>query len=126
MNHNAVLAKLRMKSGQRAIIIGAPDSYKPVLAAIPEGVEVAETLEGQFDFIQVFVTQKGDAERQAPALKAAMKRGALLWVSYPKGKSIPTDLNRDILWQALGDFGLQGVAMIAIDEVWSAMRLKSV
>ena len=124
MNHNAVLAKLRMKSGQRAIIIGAPDSYKPVLAAIPEGVEVAETLEGQFDFIQGFVTQKGDAERQAPALKAAMKRGALLWVSYPKGKSIPTDLNRDILYAALANFGLQAIANVAVDDVWSALRFK--
>ncbi len=56
MTENQVLAKLRMKSGQRAVVLGAPDSYLPILAEQPAGVEMAKSLEGTFDFIHCFAT----------------------------------------------------------------------
>ncbi len=126
MSENEILAKLRVKSGQRAIILGAPESYGPVLAALPQGVEVASALEGQFDFIHYFVAQKAEVERKVPQLKAAMKPGGILWISYPKGSAVPTDLKRDILREVVEGFGLKAVSMVAIDDVWAAMRFKSV
>lgn len=124
MTESPVLAKLRVKGGQRALILGAPESYRSVLAALPEGVQVAEGLEGKFDFIHYFVTNKAELERRTPELKAAMKPEAILWVSYPKGTAIPTDLKRDIVREALERMGLKAVAQVAIDDVWSALRFK--
>ncbi len=121
---NPILAKLRIKSGQRALILDAPESYRPVLAELPEGVELAGAPEGKFDFLHYFATQRAEAERRAPELRAALKPGGLLWISYPKGRALPTDLNRDILREAMEPFGLQAVSLVAIDEVWSAMRFK--
>jgi hypothetical protein len=37
-----------------------------------------------------------------------------------------TDLNRDILWARLGEHGLAGVTLVAVNDVWSAMRFRSV
>ncbi len=119
-----VLKKLRIKSGHRAAILDAPASYRELLAGAPEGVELAESLDGQFDFIHCFVTRKADLERMAPELRAAMRPESILWVSYPKGQAIPTDLKRDIAWQVLADAGLKAVAQVAMDEVWTAMRFK--
>ncbi len=126
MPDNPVLQKLRMKSGQQAAVVGAPESVRAVVTDIPEGVDLSESLVGQFDFILCFVTTKLQAEQMAPSLKAAMKPGAILWLSYPKGKSMPTDLNRDVLFAAMKAHGLQAVSNVAIDEVWSALRFKVV
>jgi len=82
--------------------------------------------DGQYDFIQTFATRRETVIAEGPKLRHALKPNGLLWVSYPKGKSMPTDLNRDILRVALGEVGLEAVSLVAIDEVWSALRAKVV
>ncbi len=126
MADNPVLQKLRMKPGQRAAVVGAPESVRAAVTDVPEGVTLSESLDGQFDFILCFVTTRTRAEQMAPSLKVAMKPGAILWISYPKGKAIPTDLNRDLLFGAMQAFGLRAVSNVAIDEIWSALRFKVV
>jgi hypothetical protein len=64
------------------------------------------------------------AERPAPS--TSIKPGGIVWVFYPKGKVLPTELNRDILRVALDEVGLEVVAQVAIDAVWSALRAKVV
>jgi hypothetical protein len=49
-----------------------------------------------------------------------------VWISYPKGKALQTDLNRDIVRVTLVPLGLEVVSQVAIDETWSALRAKSV
>ncbi len=124
MSDKPILQKLLLKPGYRAAVLNAPESYYPVLDSFPKDVELVEVFVGKFDFIHYFATKKAELEREVPDLKEAMKPTTLLWISYPKGKAIPTDLNRDSLAKALAEFGLQPVAMVAIDDVWSAMRFK--
>ena len=47
-----------------------------------------------------------------------------LWVAYPKGKAVKTDLNRDTLRAFLGDRKWKAVSLVAIDDLWAAMRFK--
>jgi hypothetical protein len=119
-----ILQKLLYKPGQRAVVLNAPDSYQQVLDQIPEALRQIE--DGQFDFIHVFVLRADDVARDGPGWRAALKPGGVLWASYPKGKSLPTDLNRDSLRVALQGIGLDPVAQVAIDEVWSALRAKPI
>ncbi len=54
-----------------------------------------------------------------------LKPDGLLWICYPKGGSrVKTDLNRDILWEEMKKYKLAGVAMVSVDNVWSAMRFR--
>jgi hypothetical protein len=115
-----ILEKLRYSPHQRAIVLNAPASYAPTLSDLP----LEDRLEGDFDFIHVFVTDRSDVQRDGQRWRESLKDDGILWVSYPKGKSIPTDLNRDSLNRALQDHGLQGVSQVAIDDVWSALRFK--
>jgi hypothetical protein len=49
----------------------------------------------------------------------------MLWVTYHKGTSkVKTDIHRDMINAYAHSIGLEGVAMISIDEDWSALRLK--
>jgi len=126
VTENPILKKLYVKSGQRGIVLNAPESYRTVLAELPKDVEVSDVQEGKFDFIHYFVTEKAELERRIPEIKARMKPKGMLWVSYPKGKLLPTDLNRDIIRESVESMGLglKAVSLVAIDEVWSALRFK--
>ncbi|MFN8497165.1 MAG: hypothetical protein U0641_04855 [Anaerolineae bacterium] len=124
MAENAILKKLYLKPGYRAIILNAPPSYGAVIADIPPTVTVAETLTGEFDFIQVFVVKRADLEAAAHSLAAALKPDGLLWATYPKAKALGTDLKRETVWEALQPAGLRPVAQVAIDDTWSALRFK--
>jgi hypothetical protein len=118
-----VLQKLLLKSGQRAAVVNAPASYEPVAAQVPG---VMRSLDGQVDFIHVFATRREELLKEGPRWREALRPNGLLWVSYPKGKSIPTDLNRDVVRTTLNEVGLDPVSQVAIDEVWSALRCKPV
>jgi hypothetical protein len=51
----------------------------------------------------------------------------MLWVTYHKGTSkVKTDINRDTINAYAHSIGWEGVAMISIDDDWSAMRLKRI
>ncbi|MDB5439194.1 MAG: hypothetical protein JWM33_1621, partial [Caulobacteraceae bacterium] len=53
------------------------------------------------------------------------RRDAILWVAYPKLTSaLASDLSREVVRLAADGSGLETVAQIAIDQDWSAMRLK--
>jgi hypothetical protein len=124
MSDHPVLKKMQLKPHHRAIVLNAPESYAPVLAAIPDTVDLAATLDGQFDFIHLFATHMDPLLRDAALAKTHLKPGGLFWVSYPKGKALPTDLKRDNTADALRTIGLQANFQIAIDDVWSALRFK--
>ena len=113
-----------LKSGARAAVLGAPNGY---LRQFPTNMQIDQDLgSGEYDFIQVFTARKDDLVGLAPRIRAAAKSGAYVWVAYPKGKAMATDLNRDIVRTTLQPLGLDPVAQIAIDDTWSALRVKPI
>lgn len=125
MAGSPLVKRLQIKPGQRMVVINPPTGYLEVLGPLPPGVELAETPDGTFDFVQVFVGSVADLERDAPTAIGALKRDGLLWISYPKRSSkVPTDLTRDVGWAATARAGLEGVAQVSIDDVWSALRFR--
>ena len=75
--------------------------------------------------VQLFVANRAELEAQLPKVKQAVAPGGLLWVSYYKGTAqTKTDINRDTIHAYARTLGLEGVAMVSIDDDWSAMRFK--
>jgi hypothetical protein len=125
MASSSLAKKLQLKAGQRVVILNAPPGYLDEIAPLPKGVEYVAGPEGSFDFVQVFVKNIEDLERLLPIAMGAVKHDALLWIAYPKGGAkAGTDLNRDILWNAVSPQGLSGVALVSLNDVWSAMRFR--
>ena len=62
-----------------------------------DSVEVANTPQGTFDVIQVFVTTRAALAAEASRLKALLNPDGKLWFTYPKGTStrLTADINRD-------------------------------
>jgi hypothetical protein len=125
MADQALLKKLGIKSNQRLLVLNAPAGYLDRLKPLPEGVSLAGIPEGIFDSVHLFVTNQAELERDFPGALKVVKPDGLLWIAYPKRSSkIETDLTRDEGWAAVSQVGWEGVAMISVDEVWSAVRFK--
>jgi hypothetical protein len=116
--------KLLLKPGSRALVLNAPTGY---LQQLPGDVQVEHQVgDGPYDFIQWFATHRAELLSLGPKLRQVLKANGLLWVSYPKGKALQTDLNRDSVRLTLEQVGLETVSQVAIDDTWSALRAKIV
>ena len=125
MPETALVTKLKLKAGQRAVILNAPDDYLAMLQPLPEHVEITRELAGAADWIQLFVKTRAELEQLLPQVLAALKPTSLLWLTFPKGTSrIQTDLTRDVGWDALKQADLKWVNLISVDPTWSAFCLR--
>lgn len=123
MEDAALIKKLLLKPGFRSIVLNAPDGYLAKLGSLT----VENELDGEFDFVHLFVKNKDEVDQMGPKAVEAVKPEGVLWISYPKGSSkIKTDISRDKGWDAIKDRGFIGVSMISIDQTWSAMRFRPV
>lgn len=122
-----VAKKLGIKTGQKILILNAPDGYLQALEPLPEKAEVQTVADGTCDFLQIFCYDKADVDRYAPVTVQALKPDGLLWMTYPKKSAkIKTDITRDVGWEAMLAVGLQVVSLVAIDETWSALRFRPI
>ncbi len=122
---SGLVKKLRIKAGQRSLILNAPEGYIEDLSAQLEGVQIDQEAQGEYEFVHVFAVNSDELDELTPAALDAVVFDGLFWVSYPKGSSgVKTDLNRDILWEELSSKGIRPVTQVSIDKVWSAMRFR--
>jgi ABC-type Fe2+-enterobactin transport system substrate-binding protein len=98
------------------------------LGKLPPNVTITiNRPEKPFDIIQVFVNSKKELEKKLSPLKTLLVKNGILWVTYPKGiAKAKTDINRDSIREHALTLGLQAVSLVAVDEKWSALRLKTI
>src|ERR1051325_9266201 len=125
MQESALAKKMKLKPGYRAAVVNAPDGYLQELEPLPDGVEVANRLQGNFDWLQVFVKESVELEKLAPRAIRTLTSSGLLWISFPKGTSkIQTDLTRDKGWDVLQDLDLKWINLVSVNDTWSAFSLR--
>ena len=125
MADSALSKKLKLKTGARAALLNAPPDYMKELKPLPEKVQVVEKLDGQFDWIQLFVKTRAEMESQLRQAVAALKPASVLWISFPKGTSgVQTDLTRDKGWEILKTVDLKWITLISVNDTWSAFALR--
>lgn len=126
---SAIFKKLNLKDQREILVVNAPESFAPELAAL-EGVTVRDNVEETetVDFALAFVTTQAEVDRLAAAISKKARGDALVWFAYPKGssKKYTCEFNRDTGWAALGAAGFEGVRQVAIDADWSALRFRRV
>ena len=122
---NPVARKLGMNRGMPALIIAPPQGYLELLAPLPDGVTISSRADGTYRFVQVFATRRSEISRFAKRLAKHAAPNALVWISYPKKTSrTDTDLSRDVIRKAMSEVGWRAVSIVAINEVWSALRFR--
>lgn len=116
--------KLLFKKGCRYAVVNAPEGFSLPREQLPP--EAVESEEGPYGFLLLFARSVDELEKHGPAAVSKLEEDGLFWVAYPKKSSkLHTDLSRDSGWDVLNDRDYVGVSLIAMDDDWSAMRLRN-
>jgi hypothetical protein len=124
-------SKLRLQPDHRVAILNAPVGYLDRLAPAPAGIRTDTQSPDLFDAVQLFVNGVEELRRLGPAAIRAVKPDGILWVTYPKGgmargvtdlPASPSWIKRDVLGEITSEFGYKPVALVKIDDNWTALR----
>lgn len=127
----SLFKKLNFKDHKNVLIANAPEEFAEAKAFLSnKGVDVNLDIDKRenFDFVIVFATKLIEIDHFSKIICPKLEGDAILWMCYPKGtsKKYSCDFNRDIGWASLGEFNMETVRMVAIDENWSAMRFRKI
>src|SRR5262249_8770348 len=127
VSNKSLSDKLFIKPGKVVILIDAPAQYEQLIRKQSPAAAISTKLSPNADIIQIFVDSAEQLKQTLPTCKQYLKDGGAVWVSYCKGSSKKkSDINRDTIAAYALSIGLEGVAIISIDDDWSALRLKVV
>jgi hypothetical protein len=122
MSDKPLLDRLQVKRDRRLAVVGP----EPGLAALAGAEAVAAAAEAA-EVVLLFAGDRAEMDARLPSVLATMRPDAILWLAYPKLTSKRAgDLSRDVIHRAAPEYGLDTVSQIAVDEDWSALRLKRV
>src|SRR5215510_14403866 len=122
MSESALAKKMKLKSNAKAAVINAPENYVDTLK---HDTALSPTLNGKFDWIQIFVQNRSALDALAPEAAKALRPESILWISFPKGTSkIQTDLTRDKGWDILQELDLKWINLVSVNDTWSAFALR--
>lgn len=115
-----VAQKMGIKENARTYFVNA--SNEAINAITLPDVEQVKTLAGEFDYIHLFVKQSDEQLDLFPKLKDHLKLNGMLWVSWPKGGQLDTDLSLPKVIKIGYEFGLVESTCLSINSTWSAIK----
>ena len=120
MSDKTVLQRFQAKPGDGIALVVAADDDRALLGELPEGATEAP-VESAAVVATVVRTRDELLARYAEQLPVASGARAV-WVVYPKGGR--ADVNRDVVAGEARAYGWRGVSNIAVDDTWSAVRVR--
>lgn len=115
-----VAEKLLVKPGDALSVDGATEAERALLEPLPEDVAAAAPAEAAVAV--VFVRTRAELLERFAADLPALDGARAVWFLYPKGGR--ADVNRDVIMRETGAFGWRPISNVAVDEVWSAVRVR--
>ena len=112
--------KMGLASGMRAHISGAPATA--ISAMDVPALERPQGLTGEFDYLHLFVTRQDRMRAAFPELRDRLRPGGMLWVSWPKGGRLGTDLTMRTVIAIGYELSMVESICLRIDEVWAGLK----
>jgi len=109
-----------VKENSRAIFVNA-DKEALDNIKLPT-LDIQEKLEEKLDYIHLFVKTQTEFMDYFPKLKPLLKPNGMLWVSWPKGGKLGTNLNIKTVIKLGYDFGLVESTCLRINDIWSGLK----
>jgi hypothetical protein len=122
MPGKTVAQKARVKAGTTIAVLNRVPGIVESLG-LPKDVAFVKPADAQLVFL--FVRSRAELEAKLPPAVAALGPGAAIWVFFRKGsRTAGLDMNRDTVWAAAEKLDLLPLGLVAVDETWSAFRLR--
>jgi hypothetical protein len=125
--------KLRLVFGHSVLVLNSPKGFLAQLQPGPGDVKTEPQANESYDAVLLFVKDVDELRRLGSAAIHAAKPNGLLWISYPKGgetrgvtdlPATPWWVQRDVLGEITLETGYKPVALVAVDDKWTALRFK--
>ena len=116
----SVAQKMGIREGARAYFVDAPATALEAIG-LP-ALTVGEVLEGAFDYIHFFSVSRTQMNGTFPRLTSHLKASGTLWVSWPKGRRLGTDLSLAKVIEIGYSHGLVESTCLRIDETWAGLK----
>ena len=116
----SVAEKLGVREGLRAYFLDAPDDARVTIAS--DALVVSQTLRGEFDLIFAFVINQRKMRSVFPKLRSHLKLGGRLWLCWPKGRGLNSDLTVQTVISIGYDCNMVESKAVSINVTWSALK----
>jgi hypothetical protein len=123
MAERSVAQKLQVKPGDAVSLIAASDDDVARFGTLPEGARFVADGSADAAVVVVFVTSRSELLERFASELPGLARARAVWFCYPKANR--ADLNRDTIIRESPAFGWRPNSNVAIDDTWSAVRLRS-
>ncbi len=111
------------------LVLNEPEGFCKELDCL-KSIIIKESLiqVSKVDFALVFVMEKKQIENRIETIYPKLIGDAILWFAYPKksSKKYTSEITRDYGWGVLGDYNLEPVRQVSIDNDWTALRFRKV
>lgn len=125
MAEKTVFQKMHTKAGMTLRVIGLPEDLQAIYQSVDPGVILLNRDDEKADILHLFVKSMSELEKILPGYAALVNPSGAVWICYPKLSSkIKSDLSRDIIWKFVEQLNFRPVAMVSMNETWSAFRIK--
>ncbi|WP_316829403.1 YdeI/OmpD-associated family protein [Pedobacter aquatilis] len=122
---NSLLKKLQIKPGFTVKVMDAPENAAAIFGNVPDDISIRFDDVENFDALITFTTLKEQLDRQINNNLKKLNPKTIFWVFMPKKTAkIESDLDMMKTWQELDIYGLNPCASAAVNETWTALRLK--
>jgi len=125
-----LLDKLNYKRQTRIAVINTEETSELIKSPELKDIRIDTEIDQRYpyEFMIFFVRSVSDVKKFTPIALHNLSVNGILWFCYPKksSKKYRSDIDRDHGWKALNDSGFYGIRMVAIDDDWSAMRLRNI
>ncbi len=127
MMENLLLKKLQVKPGFKVLALNAPENFLAIIGELPNDIEVSMDESIAFNALFIFATTKVEMLTALATKHQSIGDQTICWIMYPKAKSkLASDLNLMQSWEDLNRYQLAPCASAAIDQTWTALRIKPV
>ena len=116
--------KLGVKPGAAISVINAPSHYRKLLGPISKSLIFNDKAAPNAPFVHIFVTRRGDLEKNLRQIRSKLADDGLVWVSWPKKTSgVTTDVTEDVVRAVALPLNFVDVKVCAVDDIWSGLKL---
>ena len=116
----SVADKMGIRRGWSAHLLDAPADVVSTLG-LPR-LDVRPDLIGELDYLHLFVRTQAGMREQFPALVPHLAPQGKLWLSWPKGGRLGSDLTLPTVIEIGYSAGLVESTCLRIDETWAGLR----
>jgi len=118
----SLATRLAIQPAHSVRLMNEPKNAVALIGRLPVGAKLVGR--GDADRVILFASSVKELDKLLPAAFDSTKPDGALWVAYPKTETKLSDISRQDVHDKLRLEGWKPVAVVSMDDVWTAIRAR--